>query len=337
MSDAKYRNELELELERLTRELADVRVEKAQQRQRIEHLQFEQVQLKDQLTHKKTGDKELRTDLADQLHTLHQVVRQKKQEHSKVRQEWERSQEQYNQLKQTVGLLQGSAISTSVQQDNDQGIETQQTHNGEILRSTMGNMVIENSAFMTNLAEQTVGAASAKQHIEDLNWEDSTFDTNTVITEHTKDSLQMLNQKISNGKPSSGWDGTSISTSGGTSLDTDTVITEQTKDSLQLHRQRKARRREGPLSNFLSKQNDRIEDNGRDGRQSLSANGRDGRQSLSANVRDGRQSLSANVRDGRQSLGANGSDGRQSLGAHFEKQSKRKSRREEKDTKSASE
>ena len=94
MSDAQYRKELELELERLTKELADVRVEKAQQRQRIENLQLEQTQLKDQLGTKTAGDKELRTDLAQQLHTLHQVVRQKKGEHSKVKQEWERSQEQ---------------------------------------------------------------------------------------------------------------------------------------------------------------------------------------------------------------------------------------------------
>mmetsp|Transcript_6825 Transcript_6825/g.9961 ORF Transcript_6825/g.9961 Transcript_6825/m.9961 type:complete len:217 (+) Transcript_6825:46-696(+) len=187
MSDAQYRRELELELERLTKELADVRVEKAQQRQRIEQLQHEQIQLKDQLSHKTAGDKELRTDLADQLHTLHQVVRQKKQEHSKVRQEWERSQEQYNQLKQTVGLLQGSAVSTLIQkEDGDASFQVGDddiTHQNEV-QSVGDSTALDTAALSTDCTKESV-----------LGKKISPVDANTVIKEQTKDNNQQSPKK----------------------------------------------------------------------------------------------------------------------------------------------
>ena len=110
-SDAQYRRELELELERLTKELTDVRIQKSKQRLRIEQLQQEQNLLKDQLEDSSnSNDKELRTGLAHQLTTLTQVVKQKKVEHHMVKQEWEKSQEEYHQLKRTVGLLQGANV-----------------------------------------------------------------------------------------------------------------------------------------------------------------------------------------------------------------------------------
>ena len=110
-SDAQYRRELELELERLTKELTDVRIQKSKQRLRIEQLQQEQNLLKDQLEDSSnSNDKELRTGLAHQITTLTQVVKQKKVEHHMVKQEWEKSQEEYHQLKRTVGLLQGANV-----------------------------------------------------------------------------------------------------------------------------------------------------------------------------------------------------------------------------------
>mmetsp|Transcript_3778 Transcript_3778/g.5934 ORF Transcript_3778/g.5934 Transcript_3778/m.5934 type:complete len:222 (-) Transcript_3778:108-773(-) len=184
MSDAQYRRELELELERLTKELADVRVEKAQQRQRIEQLQHEQIQLKDQLSHKTAGDKELRTDLADQLHTLHQVVRQKKQEHSKVRQEWERSQEQYNQLKQTVGLLQGSAVSTLIQKEEDDAS----------LQESNGPREKANLKSHENEADD-----DGKQQSELRSLDDSTLDSAALSEDCTKESLSIFGKKNSPG------------------------------------------------------------------------------------------------------------------------------------------
>ena len=193
MEDADYRRELELELERLTRELADVRVEKAQQRQRIEQLQLEQSQLQDQLGQKTAGDKEMRTDLAQKLHTLHQVVRQKKSEHSKVKREWERSQEQYNHLKQTVGVLQGTAVSSLIQDDDNslQGddLEAKEAQSRDVVQSLMGSMLIENSTLMSNLANEAVASRG-----DDLSFCD-TLDNDTVITEHTKDSLQVHRAK----------------------------------------------------------------------------------------------------------------------------------------------
>lgn len=193
MADAEYRRELELELERLTRELADVRVEKAQQRQRIEQLQLEQSQLQDQLGQKTAGDKEMRTDLAQKLHTLHQVVRQKKSEHSKVKREWERSQEQYNHLKQTVGVLQGSAVTALIHDDDNslQGddLESKEAQSRDVVQSLMGSMLIENSTLMSNLADEAVASRSDEASICD------TLDNDTVITEHTKDSLQVHRNK----------------------------------------------------------------------------------------------------------------------------------------------
>lgn len=191
MSDAQYRRELELELERLTKELADVRVEKAQQRQRIEQLQHEQIQLKDQLSHKTAGDKELRTDLADQLHTLHQVVRQKKQEHSKVRQEWERSQEQYNQLKQTVGLLQGSAVSTLIQKEEDD--ESLQESNGP-----------REKANFKSYARNENEADDGKQQSELRSLDDSTLDSAALSEDCTKESLSVFGKKNSTGDVNNG-------------------------------------------------------------------------------------------------------------------------------------
>jgi chromosome segregation ATPase len=193
MADAEYRRELELELERLTRELADVRVEKAQQRQRIEQLQLEQSQLQDQLGQKTAGDKEMRTELAQKLHTLHQVVRQKKSEHSKVKREWERSQEQYNHLKQTVGVLQGSAVSSLIQDDDNslQGddLDSKAAQSHDVVQSLMGSMLIENSTLMSNLADEAVASRSDEASFCD------TLDNDTVITEHTKDSLQVHRNK----------------------------------------------------------------------------------------------------------------------------------------------
>jgi hypothetical protein len=157
--DADYRRELELELERLTRELADVRVEKAQQRHRIEKLQSEQTQLQEQLGMQTVGDKELKSDLSQKLHSLHQVVRDKKSEHSKIIQEWERSKQQYESLKQSLGVLQGNAV-TSLMLDNpfSQGDDT---------------------------ADE-----SRAVRMEDASLCD-TVDNDTVVTEHTKDSLQI--------------------------------------------------------------------------------------------------------------------------------------------------
>jgi hypothetical protein len=177
MSDAAYRHELELELERLARELADVRVEKAQQRQRIEQLQLEQCQLQDQLGQKTAGDKELRTDLAQQLHTLHQVVKQKKSEHGKVKQEWERSQEQYNHLRQTVGVLQGGAVSSLLQDDEDDDLETNEALSRDVLKSLMGSAHFGGETGFSRTDEASFG------------------DNDTVITEHTKDSLQLHRNK----------------------------------------------------------------------------------------------------------------------------------------------
>ena len=188
MSDAAYRRELELELERLARELADVRIEKAQQRQRIEQLQVEQYQLQDQLGKKTAGDKELRTDLAQQLHTLHQVVRQKKSEHGKVKQEWERSQEQYNHLRQTVGVLQGNAVSSLIQDDEDDDLETKEALSRDVLKSLMGS-----AHFGGEVASRTDEASFG--------------DNDTVITEHTKDSLQLHRNKQQRRKPNGAVDG----------------------------------------------------------------------------------------------------------------------------------
>lgn len=173
MSDAAYRRELELELERLARELADVRMEKAQQRQRIEQLQQEQCQLQDQLGQKTAGDKELRTDLAQQLQTLHQVVRQKKSEHSKVKQEWERSKEQYDHLRQTVDLF------PSVKQDeDDDDMEANEARSRDVLKSLMDSSLFDNSENAASRADDA-----------------SLGDNDTVITEHTKDSLQLHRMK----------------------------------------------------------------------------------------------------------------------------------------------
>lgn len=230
MTDAQYRRELELELERLTKELADVRVEKAQQRQRIEQLQLEQTQLKDQLSHRTTGDKEMRSDLAQQLHTLHQVVRHKKQEHSKVKQEWERSQEQYNQLKQTVDVLQGKAIHNGESKQSEPG-------GSDFVRSVMGSTVFE------SLADEVHGSA-AKQ-IEDFTWEDQTMELNdngtvtTELTEYTKDSLQV--HRRSRGATRRSPRNASVPTNE-ESTDNDTVITELTKDSLSLPRHKNLRK-----------------------------------------------------------------------------------------------
>mmetsp|Transcript_28054 Transcript_28054/g.46453 ORF Transcript_28054/g.46453 Transcript_28054/m.46453 type:complete len:328 (+) Transcript_28054:214-1197(+) len=260
MSDAQYRRDLELELERLTKELADVRVEKAQQRQRIENLQLEQTQLKDQLGNKTAGDKELRTDLAQQLHTLHQVVRQKKGEHCKVKQEWERSQEQYTQLKQTVGLLQGSSIldENSLQGDD---LDQQTTQSKDAVQSMMGSMVIEHASLMSGLKDEqynsndssNFGRNSNNQHNVDseakLNdWEEeddaNTIDTGSVMTEHTKDSL-MVHRRKQLRKSSS-------SVLGGDEGDNDTVITEHTKDSLMVHRSKQMKDKGAASSNSSS-------------------------------------------------------------------------------------
>ena len=179
-SDAAYRRELELELERLARELADVRVEKAQQQQRIEQLQLEQSQLQDQLGQRTAGDKELRTDLAQQLHSLHQAVRDKKTEHGKVKREWERSQEKYNHLRQTVGALQGHAISSLINDDDDDGdddLEGKELYSRDVLKSLTGNDAFDNSTSAARLDEASCG------------------DNDTVVTEHTKDSLQLLRNK----------------------------------------------------------------------------------------------------------------------------------------------
>jgi hypothetical protein len=174
MSDAAYRRELELELERLARELADVRMEKAQQRQRIEQLQQEQSQLQDQLGQKTAGDKELRTDLAQQLQTLHQVVRQKKTEHSKVKQEWERSKEQYDHLRQTVDLF------PSIKQDeDDDDMEANEARSRDVLKSLMDSSLFDN----------TSDAVASRADDASLG------DNDTVITEHTKDSLQLHRMK----------------------------------------------------------------------------------------------------------------------------------------------
>jgi hypothetical protein len=258
MSDAQYRRELELELERLTKELADVRVEKAQQRQRIENLQLEQTQLKDQLGTKTSGDKELRTDLAQQLHTLHQVVREKKTEHSKVKQEWERSQEQYTQLKQTVGLLQGSSVldgETSLPGDD---LDNQAAQSKDSVQSMMGSMVIEHAAMMSGLKAEQYQDSEAKLNDWDEEEEDDdkTMDTVSVMTEHTKDSLAVYRRKQTRKGNSSGGD----------EGDNDTVITEHTKDSLQVHRSKQMKQKHtssstngtaegsGGLGKFFSKQ-----------------------------------------------------------------------------------
>ena len=227
MADAEYRHELELELERLTKELAHVRVEKAQQRQRIEHLQLEQTQLQDQLMGQNKTDtngdnnnknnKELRTDLAQHLHSLHQVVRQKKSEHVKVKQEWERSQEQCNHLKQTVGVvLQGATTVASFSTDDDddddddsslQGddLDNRQAQSRDIVQNLMGSFLVENSSLMSNLAEEThfhhhhvtttAAAAAVASRLEEASLCDSAFDNDTVITEHTKDSLHLYRNK----------------------------------------------------------------------------------------------------------------------------------------------
>ena len=194
--DAAYRRELELELERLTKELADVRVEKAQQKQRIEQLSMEQTQLKEQLV--SGTKKERRTDLAAQLQSLHSVVKQKKQEHAQVKQEWERSQEQYQQMKQTVGLLQESAqhaVLQDVDEHDDVAAWTRSSNN--------------NNADTMSLATDN----------ESFAWENdgdySTVDgDSTVITEHTKDSLQVYRQKRAAQRAASSGASTSSAQSG---------------------------------------------------------------------------------------------------------------------------
>jgi hypothetical protein len=254
MSDAQYRRELELELERLTKELADVRVEKAQQRQRIDNLQVEQTQLKDQLGAKMSGGKELRTDLTQQLHTLHQVVRQKKTEHSKVKQDWERSQEQYTQLKQTVGLFQGSSVldGDSLQGDD---LDNQTVQSKDAVQSMMGSMVIEHAAMMSGLKAEQYQDSEAKLNDWDEEEDDEkTMDTASVMTEHTKDSLAVYRRKQTlRGNAGGGDEG-----------DNDTVVTEHTKDSLQVHRSKQKKQKHtsngngtagsGGLGKFFSKQ-----------------------------------------------------------------------------------
>mmetsp|Transcript_15191 Transcript_15191/g.25743 ORF Transcript_15191/g.25743 Transcript_15191/m.25743 type:complete len:267 (-) Transcript_15191:1069-1869(-) len=188
MADAAYRRELELELERLTKELADVRVEKAQQRQRIEQLQLEQSQLKDQLV--SGGQKEKRNDLAQQLQSLHTVVKQKKQEHAQVKREWERSQEQFQQMKDTLGLLHenagvaGKAGLLQTTEEEDMDTIPQGSTSREFLQGMWGSM----------------SGDSKMDESESYAWEgDGDYSTvdgdSTVITEHTKDSLLVYRQK----------------------------------------------------------------------------------------------------------------------------------------------
>lgn len=190
MADAAYRRELELELERLTKELADVRVEKAQQRQRIDLLQLEQTQLKEQLV--SGGKNEKRTDLALQLQTLHSVVKQKKQEHAQVKREWERSEEQFQQMRETVKSLQENAGGTPT------GRAVLQTTEEEEMECIPQGPGTRDFLQMWNGGDAKMG----DHHDEtdsfafDHDGDYSTVDgDSTVITEHTKDSLQVYRQQ----------------------------------------------------------------------------------------------------------------------------------------------
>lgn len=266
-SDAEHRRELEAELERLTKELTNVRVQKSKQRQRIEQLQAEQNQLKNQLEDSATAnDKELRTGLAQQLNTLSQVVNQKKVEHSKVKKEWERSQEEYHQLKRTVGLLQGTPVDDTFdanfgakddESDDDlQNLRSRaSTQSKDFLQSMWGSMksdpnMNQGSSFRAAFAEGLADEATASQA---NNFFNANFDSATGFqTSFSKDFETM---------PEAGTGGAAFSfhedeeAEAEAALDEDydgnddggTVITEHTKDSLQVYRttKKESRRKEG--------------------------------------------------------------------------------------------
>jgi hypothetical protein len=164
-----------------------------------------------------------------------------------VKQEWERSQEQYNHLRQTVGVLQGSAVSSLIKDDDDDDddddLEENEAHSRDVLRSLMGSAHFGGDNFASRNDDVSLG------------------DNDTVMTEHTKDSLQLHRVKQQQGrKLGTRNDDASLG-------DNDTVITEHTKDSLQLHRVKQQQRRkpngagdgagDGGLSKFFSKQQER--------------------------------------------------------------------------------
>lgn len=289
-------------------------------------MQLEQNQLNDQLEQKAVGDKELRTDLAEQLHTLHQVVKQKKQEHSKVRKDWERSQEQYNHLKQTVGLLQGSAVTDD---DNDDQSLTDDLNGVPGQRAAakqlLGSMVIPTSGGASSSGD------AAKKQIEDFTWEESVAgDNDTVITDITKDSLQVHHRNNrSNQNNQSEFDD-----------DTSTVITEMTKDSMQLHRNRRSRKADD--DNTVGDNGTVATEHTKDSlqmyqqRQSRKAAEEDSGGLTKFFTKEAARSRSPNGHDGAGSRGSGGKPPGKSLGAFFEKERK-KPAKDEKDTKSASE
>jgi major membrane immunogen (membrane-anchored lipoprotein) len=271
-SDAEYRRELEAELERLTKELTNVRVQKSKQRQRIEQLQVEQNQLKNQLEDSSnSNDKELRTGLAQQLNTLSQVVKQKKVEHSKVKQEWERSQEEYHQLKRTVGLLQGAPVNDlfddahfgskdddSLEDDLNNIPPAASTQSKDFLQSMWGSMksnpnTSQGNSFRAAFAEGLADEASASQA---SNFFSANFDHASGFQTSFSKEFETMPEAGNGGGARDAFlfheDEEAEAEAALENEDYDgnddggTVITEHTKDSLQVYRKNKDESRRPP-------------------------------------------------------------------------------------------
>lgn len=260
------RRELELELERLTQELTNVRVLKSKQRQRIEQLQQEQLKLKDQLDDNDDDDaqdnisnnEQQRSGLKQQLTSLTQVVKQKKVEHWKVKQEWERSQEEYHQLKRTVGLLQRTngddgeydETSDASNRHDDDSLEDDlnnippaaSTQSKDFLQSMWGSMKSNpqtsfRSTFAEGLADEAASPnffnasfdptpfhASFSKEFETM--PDSPLESQDAFLFHQDEEAEAEAALLDDGECDGIDDG-------------GTVITEHTKDSLQVYRKSK--------------------------------------------------------------------------------------------------
>lgn len=239
-------------MERLTRELAQVRVEKAGQRKRIDQLQVESSQLQ----------------RGDGGTTSGTTLQQKKEERDRIRAQYSKSQEQYQQLKQGIGLLGGEAGDDSSDGSLQDDLNGMPAESKDFLQSLWGSMENQNGNKKTNkkrtpTLDDAFGAFDDNAGFDQLlkgcsDADDNEFpkeftaafddmDNDTVITEQTKDSLQIAKaRKHKRGGRKA--DVLSVED------DNDTVITEQTKDSLQIHRARRANRPKKPstgLGNFL--------------------------------------------------------------------------------------
>lgn len=223
--EEEYRRLLEEELERLTQELEEIRLEKSKQRQRVQLLQKEQLQLSHQVSDEQ-DHQQLKSSLLQQMNSLQQVVQTKSKEHAKVQQEWERSQEQYLQLNRTVGLLQGSSALTGLLQEEEKEGEDdssspdppprEETHPPSTTSPSATNVAGQpatRSGSWTNWIEGNLGneeararRSSAKSmegdegprrgskdfHPSQYLWEeDASIDDSTLVSQRTRDSIQM--------------------------------------------------------------------------------------------------------------------------------------------------